>query len=552
METKKRQRATLTLIEALDKILEHAKGSQLKAPFYRKVKRYTNYIAERLELSPEESVVLALFVNNSQSRAIQFSDFQGYLDCRMTQMFGLLNAVDTLVEREYIYRSTRHKEVHYRMPSEFIDAIRRDEVYTLPATIGLTLVELFSAFKRLFELIDNGELEWYDLKERVMDILAENTQLAFCRDLLDLELSTYDTLLFVFMAHRLVNLGDAQISIRHDLDDIFPETYELVSVVNSLKQGYSGLVVHGLVAFCFEDGFANKEEWSLTALAKQSFLSELSYMDAEDIIKSKDIIQSESINSKTLYYPLEVEEQVSNLERLLRDENYQAVRARLRAEGYRTGFTCLLYGQPGTGKTETVLQIARRTGRDLIQVNISEIKSKWVGESEQNIKKVFDSYRTLVAKRPLAPILLFNEADAIINMRQEQANSAVDKMENSIQDIILQEMESLEGILIATTNLATNLDKAFERRFLYKIEFSKPTLETRMAIWREMLPSLPKAEVRELAEAYPFTGGQIENIARHYTIDSILYGADGNILARLHKHCRTEVLNRKSMGKIGF
>ncbi len=552
METKKRQRATLTLIEALDKILEHAKGSQLKAPFYRKVKRYTNYIAERLELSPEESVVLALFVNNSQSRAIQFSDFQGYLDCRMTQMFGLLNAVDTLVEREYIYRSTRHKEVHYRMPSEFIDAIRRDEVYTLPATIGLTLVELFSAFKHLFELIDNGELEWYDLKSRVMDILAENTQLAFCRDLLDLELSTYDTLLFVFMAHRLVNLGDAQISIRHDLDDIFPETYELVSVVNSLKQGYSGLVKHGLVAFCFEDGFANKEEWSLTALAKQSFLSELSYIDAADIIKSKDIIQSESINPKTLYYPLEVEEQVSNLERLLRDENYQAVRARLRAEGYRTGFTCLLYGQPGTGKTETVLQIARRTGRDLIQVNISEIKSKWVGESEQNIKKVFDSYRTLVAKRPLTPILLFNEADAIINMRQEQANSAVDKMENSIQDIILQEMESLEGILIATTNLASNLDKAFERRFLYKIEFSKPTLETRMAIWREMLPSLQKAEVRELAEAYPFTGGQIENIARHYTIDSILYGADGDILTRLHKHCRTEVLNRKSMGRIGF
>lgn len=278
----------------------------------------------------------------------------------------------------------------------------------------------------------------------------------------------------------------------------------------------------------------------------------ITYVDEADIIKSKDIILSESISPKSLFYPAELEEQVERLVHLLDEENYQAVRSRLQEQGYRTGFTCLFYGQPGTGKTETVLQIARRTGRDLIQVNISEIKSKWVGESEQNIKKIFDNYRTMVAKSPLAPILLFNEADAIINMRQEKASNAVDKMENSIQNIILQEMESLEGILIATTNLACNMDKAFERRFLYKIEFSKPTFESRMSIWGEMLPSLKKSEIKELAEMYPFSGGQIENIARHYTIDIILNGDDEHILGRLHKYCKQEVLNRNNVGKIGF
>lgn len=106
------------------------------------------------------------------------------------------------------------------------------------------------------------------------------------------------------------------------------------------------------------------------------------------------------------------------------------------------------------------------TGRDLIQVNVSEVKSMWVGESEKNIKGIFDDYKQKVKQSVKAPILLFNEADAIIGKRQVGAERAVEKMENSIQNIILQEIEQLDGILIATTNLAENMDMAFERRFL--------------------------------------------------------------------------------------
>ena len=104
-----------------------------------------------------------------------------------------------------------------------------------------------------------------------------------------------------------------------------------------------------------------------------------------------------------------------------------------------------------------------------MRVDVDKIKSCWVGESEKNIKKLFDSYRAKCNNAELAPILLFNEADAVLGIRMEGAQTAVNKMENSIQNIILQEMETLEGIMIATTNLTSNLDKAFERRFLYKI-----------------------------------------------------------------------------------
>ena len=236
----------------------------------------------------------------------------------------------------------------------------------------------------------------------------------------------------------------------------------------------------------------------------------------------------------------------------MENAHYQEIHTRMKDSGFRCGFTCLFYGAPGTGKTETVLQLARQTGRDIMQVNISQIKSCWVGESEKNIKNIFDNYRDRVKKSDVTPILLFNEADAIINKRHEGAERAVDKMENSIQNIILQEMENLDGILIATTNLAGNMDKAFERRFLYKIKFEKPTLEARMSIWHTMIPALDENVTRTLATKYDFSGGQIENIARHYAINNILHGQTDNTIATLTSYCDNERLETKESRKIGF
>ena len=168
------------------------------------------------------------------------------------------------------------------------------------------------------------------------------------------------------------------------------------------------------------------------------------------------------------------------------------------------------------------------------------------------MKALFDTYRQRVKESALVPILLFNEADAIIGKRQEGAERAVEKMENTLQNIILQELETLDGILIATTNLVQNMDNAFERRFLYKIRFDKPTVEARTAIWHELLPKLSDADAALLAERYDFSGGQIENIARHYNIDCILHGSNSDALAMLIGHCDNERLESVEQKRIGF
>lgn len=192
------------------------------------------------------------------------------------------------------------------------------------------------------------------------------------------------------------------------------------------------------------------------------------------------------------------------------------------------------------------------TGRDIMQVNISEVKSMWVGESEKNIKGIFDKYRQKVSQNKVAPILLFNEADGIIGKRMKGAERSVEKMDNSIQNIILQELETLDGIFIATTNLAENMDRAFERRFLYKIKFEKPDVACRTNIWMTMMKGLDEKIARNLADRYDFSGGQIENVSRHYAIDSILHGEPSDVLKTLLRYCDSEQLEKETIRKIGF
>jgi SpoVK/Ycf46/Vps4 family AAA+-type ATPase len=114
-------------------------------------------------------------------------------------------------------------------------------------------------------------------------------------------------------------------------------------------------------------------------------------------------------------------------------------------------------------------------------------------------------------------------------------------------------METLDGIMIATTNLTENLDSAFERRFLYKIAFEKPDTAVRGKIWQQMIPELSDADATTLAEHFDFSGGQIENVVRKYAINSILYGNEAEMLPILEDYCRCEQLNNNiTRKKIGF
>ncbi len=178
----------------------------------------------------------------------------------------------------------------------------------------------------------------------------------------------------------------------------------------------------------------------------------------------------------------------------------------------------IFYGAAGTGKTMTAMSLAKTLKKPILSFDCSKILSMYVGESEKNVRRIFDDFRELSAKAKVEPILLLNEADQFLSSRSEGAGSSADKMHNQMQNIFLEQIERFEGILIATTNLLGNIDKAFSRRFNYKIEFKKPGKKQRLRLWQFMLPEkadyAEDFDVEALAK-YELTGGQINLVIRN-------------------------------------
>ena len=306
--------------------------------------------------------------------------------------------------------------------------------------------------------------------------------------------------------------------VKYDIEEMFEFRYEMRTHARLLERGTHPLQKANLVEHCENDGITEKNAWKLTDAAKQRFLAELD--TSTPMNEDKNLKTADSITPKQLFFNPTVSKHIQQLELLLSKERFAAIQENLATHGMRRGVACIFYGAPGTGKTESALQIARITGRPLLVVDVPNLRSKWVGDTEKNAKAIFEKYRNYCKRADMIPILLFNEADAILGKRKEGAENSVDKMENALQNIILQEMETLDGIMIATTNLTGNLDPAFERRFLYKIEFPKPTPNESQHIWLSMLPDISEQEAYNLAKQYSFCGGQIENIARKQVVNA--------------------------------
>lgn len=551
METKKRTSCKLDLLTAVEHVVELSKKSHLDDEFFKKASRPLKFIADKLDLTKEQSLMMALFIDNSEDSSIRMSQFANHFECTTTRMLRFTKDVDDLVKRGFVYSSRERRSVSYRVPFDVVETFKKNEKYTPRVYTGLSCMELFAIIAEVMEMRDDNEINTETAVSMLHSLLENNMHLAFVQKLKSFKFYETDEIMLIIFSHLFVNNNDDHIGF-HDLEFFFDHKIEWNWIKSSLTDNSNTLLEAKMIEYNNDDGFVNNESFRMTWKAKEELFSELKLASMNKEDDRKNLIKYEEIAAKQLYYDDVVTRQIEDLGQLLEESHYRDICSRLETKGYRTGFTCLFYGAPGTGKTETVLQLARQTGRDIMQVNISQIKSMWVGESEKNIKEIFDKYRAKVEKATITPILLFNEADAIIGKRQEGAERAVDKMENAIQNIILQEMESLNGILIATTNLAQNMDKAFERRFLYKIKFNKPSLEARMSIWHEMLPKLSETDIHALAEKYDFSGGQIENIARHYAIDSILHGDNSLTLEMLMAHCENERLEQKEVRRIGF
>ena len=441
--------------------------------------------------------------------------------------------------------------LEYRIRDEFMKAVIDNIPYTPKKYEDYTAYDVYTKISKWIEMLKRDD-ELYDVIVKGVRRLLESTRhLTFSKDLLTSELNDLAVMVILITVKDKVENNSEYISSSEILR-ILPEESGIKSFIFVLNANTCVLIKKGWMENYTVNGMVEPDQFCLTDKIIETTLAELKeHIDTKEESISNLLLIPDAIAEKRMFYNERETEEIERLTKLLSIDRFKDIQQRLKESNMRTGFTCLFYGSPGTGKTETVLQLSRRTGRPIFQVNISEMKSKWVGESEKKIQELFSKYEAMVRKFDTCPILLFNEADAIINKRSSNTNAAVDKMENACQNIILQAMENLSGIMIATTNLTSNMDSAFERRFLYKICFDKPTVDTRKQIWNVMLPALSSEEARSLAESYDFSGGQIENIARKQIVDSILYGHHQDI-SSVRSYCDNEIIRNSRTNRIGF
>ena len=547
--TKTRKKQNFTLLHAIETVAENSRDSKMSADFMKASSKEIKFLSEQYGISERQAVIFAICMDEGPNR-VDYRDLARHLDLSNIAVLAFAHDIDALVHRRLLRFRDVKDEDDFDVPAAVIRSLKHNEVYQLLVHKGLDCAGMFEVLEQWFNDLDDNAISPQELYEEMNRLFDDNPQVAFGQKVKRLHLQETDELLLVLFCYYLICKCDDDIRFGQ-MEDVFNNSADFNNAKAALRSDSHTLQTAKLIEFRCEDGIVNNTQFKLTEDAKRDLLAELKINTTEEHLA--DVIEPDQLTPKTMFYTDTVQHQVDELNRFFEPEQYAKIRERMQLRGFRQGFTCLFHGGPGTGKTETVYQLARLTGRSIMTVDVPSIKSKWVGDSEKNIKSLFDRYRSLVQRAEKAPILLFNEADAIIGIRKAGAEDAVDKMENTIQNIILQEMETLDGIMIATTNLTENLDSAFERRFLYKIRFDKPDATVRGKIWQQMIPELNDSDATTLAEHFDFSGGQIENVARKHAINSILYGTADDMLPVLESYCRCEQLNNGATRKrIGF
>ncbi|MBN1617715.1 ATP-binding protein [Candidatus Dojkabacteria bacterium] len=209
------------------------------------------------------------------------------------------------------------------------------------------------------------------------------------------------------------------------------------------------------------------------------------------------------------------------------------------------GLSILLYGPPGTGKTYCAQTIAHYLKKSLLTTDISKLLSCWVGESEQNVRRLFTTYEKIHKRVDNPPVLLLNEADQFLTKRGE-ANRSVDRMYNQMQNLFLEAFENFKGVLVCTTNLRDNLDPAFSRRFHLKLEFPLPKFEERKKLWKLHLPAtipgVSDIDIEALARRHELSGGQISVVIKNAATEAAGRQNSDRLLKQsdLEKYCILE------------
>jgi hypothetical protein len=531
---------------------ENSKNSKLSAAFYDKYCISIDRISAFFDTTPFQSVFIAnVILKNISEKPARFLELAEYFKLPPTRFLDRLPDINELIDRGLISKIKNDfpenalslpSSSSYVVKQRIMNSVLQD--IPLPSVLTVTCRDSLDLLQKLNELVlerKNEVMSTDQLLQKSDALFKMHRNLSLVRESLKLKLSRENLCFLCYLLWKHLN-GSSSIDLEIALPAIFDTARRQIDFRAGLSIPVHPLRYTGLIelekSWFGGDASIVIQDKALDLLGPEMRLLNQKKQSRGNIIYFKDI------RRKDLFFGTSV---ISSLS----ESNFRLITARMDQKGLPSGFTVLLYGDPGTGKTESVFQLARSTRREIMKVDLSQSKSSLFGESEKKARKIFLDYYSYTQRCNVLPILLVNEADGLFSKRKESGISMADQTENTIQNIFLEELEKFKGILVATTNLPGNLDRAFERRFLYKIRFIQPDTETRFHIWESKLKGLKDHDYQYLAEHFNFSGAQIDNVVRKLEIDNILDGRKPN-LNKILSYCNEETIGKSTYSKIGF
>ena len=516
--------------------------------------RSVEVLSKSFEFTPGEAVffsVIFMIQINDHSR-ISLKRIARTINIPVIELFKLYGVIDQLNKKGFITVDEGRDEELYKIKQSIFKQILRQ---TIPE-VTKTEMTIFSLAQSIVKLIRHSRhssgLKGHDFIYAYEDLFDDYAELNELKELESIGLSIKEAFIFLFIAFNEI-VDESSVNISSVIEKLFPEVNDLLRFKRRLLKGNTNLIFKKLIVL--ESGhFMGGDSYVLGEKGKD-IMDVLPTKTNKDRFKSSlgKVLIPDEISKVDLYYNEREDTEIVKIKSLLKKTNYKKCLTRLKKMNMSQNVSVLLFGGPGTGKTELVKQLAKHTDRKIFMVDMSSVKDKFVGESEKRVSKIFSDYQRLKKMEDLTPILLFNESDALMNKRIS-ANNSVDHMSNAMQNIFLQHLEDFEGILMATSNMVKNLDKAFERRFLLKLKIDSPDEKNRAKIFKNRFKDLSSAQIKKLAKKYKVTGAQIGNVLKRIELDKILNAKVDD--ARIDTLFRQELLhdkpNRTNKVKIGF
>ncbi len=544
------------IILALETIYKTAEKSELKLDVFATIPVEIKRVCDYFEVNTIEAILLATCFVKSCFNAVELPEIIKHFGLENHSFLIYLENFNLLTFKSIVIKTeNRNSENNYKLSQHIYDYILAQK--SIPKELleikikENTFSEFLSDMDILSNLKDDEKINYYYFIQKLKDLLNANIHFKLTEFAIK-NLELVDSFVFFDTILDAMNCGenDFNTSLQSTVDDFYERKRDSFKYINNFLEEKTTLNLLDLIEKD-SNSFSNRHRIQLTQKAV-FMLKEWEGISLEFVEKKdKRLIYHDQIQKRNLFYNSGEELQLEPIKKSFSNTAFTILQSRLKSKNMSAGITVLLYGSPGTGKTETVYQLAKKHNRPIFKVEISETKSMWFGEIQKLVKKIFTDYYNFKKTQKICPILLFNESDAIIGKRKSAGSSSVSDTENAIQNVLLEELENFGGILFATSNLVANLDSAFERRFLFKVKYENPSTENAAKIWRSKLPILSENEALQLASQFSYSGGEMENIARKSIMDEIVFGTKPNF-ERILSFCENEKWNSKPKNTIGF